>query len=485
VTPSSTSPGAAVRETHVGVVVLIGDRAYKAKKPVRTAFCDFSTPELRRRAIDRELELNRRLAPDVYLGTAELNGAGCTEPVLVMRRMTEGRRLSALLSDGHDLADPLRQVARLLAAFHAGARRSATITAEGGRDALRDRWQRNVDEMEPFRGAPLPDVELDTVRRLALRFLDGRGPLFTRRADRIVDGHGDLIADDVFCLDDGPRVLDCLDFDDRLRYVDGLDDAAFLAMDLERLGAVDAAEQFLADYAEFAGDPAPDALAHHYVAYRAGVRAKVACLRWAQTDDARAAEDARAHLALAVTHLWRGAPRLALVGGLPGTGKSTVAGALADRTGAVLLSSDRLRKERAGLDPTASAAAEFGTGLYDPARTADVYAELLRRAAELLALGESVVLDASWTAAGPRERAAGTARAADAEMVALCCAAPAAVAAERIRTRRGSASDATVAVAERMAIVADPWPDSVVVRTDAPLDRSLAQAARAWDETTG
>ncbi|GAA2865134.1 AAA family ATPase [Pseudonocardia halophobica] len=482
---SSPWPASAVRETHVGVVVLVGERAYKVKKPVRTAFCDFSTPGLRRAAIVRELELNRRLAPDVYLGAAALTGPGCDEPVLVMRRMPDDRRLSTSLARGDDLSDDLRQVARLLAAFHAGAHRSATVAVEGGRDALRERWRRNLDEMEPYRDAPLAGAELDAVRRLAFRFLDGRGPLFARRTDRVVDGHGDLIADDVFCLDDGPRVLDCLDFDDRLRYVDGLDDAAFLAMDLERLGADGAAARFLADYAEFAGDPAPAALAHHYVAYRAGVRAKVACLRWAQNGDARAAEDARTHLALATAHLRRGAPRLALVGGLPGTGKSTLAGALADRAGAVLLSSDRLRKERAGLDPTTSAAAEFGTGLYDPAHTTDVYAELLHRAAELLALGESVVLDASWTAAGLRERAAEAARAADAETVALCCAAPAAVAAERIRSRRRSVSDVTVAVAERMAIVADPWPDAVVVRTDRPLARSVAQAARVWEEAAG
>ncbi|MEU7815202.1 AAA family ATPase [Pseudonocardia sp. NPDC049154] len=482
---SSPWPGAAVRETHVGVVVLVGDRAYKVKKPVRTAFCDFSTPNLRRAAIVRELELNRRLAPDVYLGAAELTGSGCEEAVLVMQRMPDDRRLSALLARGDHLSDDLRQVARLLAVFHAGAHRSAAIASEGGRDALRERWRHNLDEMEPYRDAPLPGAELDAVRRLAFSFLAGRGPLFARRTDRIVDGHGDLIADDVFCLDDGPRVLDCLDFDDRLRYVDGLDDAAFLAMDLERLGAGDAARRFLADYAEFAGDPAPAALAHHYVAYRAGVRAKVACLRWAQNRNEGTAEDARAHLALAAAHLRRGAPRLGLVGGLPGTGKSTLAGALADRAGAVLLSSDRLRKERAGLDPTTSAAAEFGTGLYDPTHSADVYAELLRRAAELLALGESVVLDASWTAAGPRERAAETARATDAETVALCCAAPAAVTAARIRSRRRSVSDATVAVAERMAAVADPWPDAVVVRTDAPPARSLAQAARVWDEAPG
>ena len=125
-----------------------------------------------------------------------------------------------------------------------------------------------------------PDL-VAAVERLAGRFLAGRAPLIAQRCadDRIVDGHGDLVADDVFCLDDGPRVLDCLEFDDRLRFADGLDDAAFLAMDLERLGRPELATAWLDAYAGFSGDPAPAALRHHYVARRAFAQAKAACLR--------------------------------------------------------------------------------------------------------------------------------------------------------------------------------------------------------------
>ncbi len=112
----------------------------------------------------------------------------------------------------------------------------------------------------------------------------GREALFDRRITEghVVDGHGDLLADDIFSLDDGPRVLDCLESDDHLRHVDVLDDVAFLAMDLERLGSPQLAQQLVADYREFAGDPAPPALLHHYLAYQAFVRVKVACLRAAQ-----------------------------------------------------------------------------------------------------------------------------------------------------------------------------------------------------------
>ena len=170
------------------------------------------------------------------------------------------------------------------------------------------------------------------------------------QAGRIVDGHGDLLADDIFCLDDGPRILDCLDFDDRLRWVDGLDDAAFLAMDLERLGAPGLAEQFTGWYAEYSGDPAPTSLRHHYTAYRSLVRAKVDFLRAIQGDP-EAAAVARQLLGMALKHLRAAVVTLVMVGGLPGTGKSALSAAIAGRFGFTALSSDQIRKELAGVSP--------------------------------------------------------------------------------------------------------------------------------------
>ena len=171
--------------------------------------------------------------------------------------------------------------------------------------------------------------DIDAAQRLTDRFLAGRAELLSARmsAGRIVDGHGDLLADDIFCLDDGPRILDCLEFDDRLRWLDGLDDAAFLAMDLERLGEPALAEQFTRWYLEFSGDPAPTALRHHYVAYRAFVRAKVACIQAGQGEP-HAAAQARQLTAMTLRHLRAGAVTLVLIGGLPATGKSV------DRRGA-------------------------------------------------------------------------------------------------------------------------------------------------------
>ena len=475
-----------VRETHIGVVMLLGDRAYKFKKPVRTEFLDFSTREQRERACRREVELNRRLAPDAYLGVGELGGPDdeAAEPVVVMRRMPDERRLSAVVGDDRGGAAEVREIARVVAAFHARAERSSAIDAAGTTGMVRQRWDGVLAGLRAAAGPVLDRDEVTALDRAVRRFLHGREPLFAERIDagRIVDGHGDLLAEDVFVLPDGPQIMDCLEFDDRLRHLDGLDDAAFLAMDLEYHGRPDLGRAFLGWYAEFANDPAPNALRHHYLAYRAAVRARVACLRTEQEGrgpgepEPESVTEARRYAELARRHLDRAAVRLVLVGGLPGTGKSTVASGMADRAGMVVLSTDRLRKELAGLDPERPAAAVYRSGLYAPEHTRRVYRELLARAGALLGRGESVVLDASWTVEAERDRAADLAERTASDLVALRCALPAPEAARSLAERTGAVSDANSRIAESMAADEDPWPQAYELRTDGPADDVVTRA---------
>ena len=481
----SVEPWAHVAETHSAVVFFTGDRACKLKKPVSLDFLDFSTPQARAAACARETELNLRFAPDVYLGVAEIHGPDgrICDHLVVMRRMPAARRLSALVRSHAPVAVPLCQVARILAAQHATAAHGPEVAEQGSRDALHGRWAGNIGQTRQIQELlapryPLEPAVIDETERLALRFLAGRAPLFDARIrdGRIVDGHGDLLADDIFCLDDGPRILDCLDFDDRLRWLDGLDDAAFLAMDLERLGAPALAEQFMASYAEYSGDPAPASLRHHYLAYRAFVRVKVACLRVVQ--GLPAAGRTACQLAdLALRHLRAGSVTLVLVGGLPGTGKSALAGAVADRLGLTVLSSDRIRKELAGWPAEASAPAPYGSGIYSAEWTESVYAELLHRATVLLAHGESVVADASFISARHRVAAAAAAAGVSADLVPLRCVASPELAARRISTRTGGVSDADQAIAGQMAALADPWPDATVIDTEPAGTTGLPGAA--------
>lgn len=468
-----------VRETHIGAVFLVGDLAYKLKKPVNFGFLDFTTRQQREHFCHVEVALNRRLAPDVYLGVADVTGPDgqpC-DHLVVMRRMPEDRRLATLVRQDAQLHGTIHDLARLMAHFHSVAERGDSITEQGSRDAIRDRWRDSFAQVRPFHGTVLDPCQAAEIERLAEEFLAGREALFRRRmsAGRIVDGHGDLLADDVFCLDDGPRVLDCLEFDPRLRWVDGLDDIAFLAMDLERLGAPELAELLFDRYIAFSGDPAPVALRHHYVAYRAFVRAKVACLRYGQGEQA-AAQLARDYADLALRHLRDGQVTLVLVGGLPASGKSTLSGAIADQLGAAVLRSDRIRKELAGISPEQSATAEYEQGLYDPEHTQQTYAELNRRAQELLSLGESVVLDASWSAAQRRLEVSRTATATHSKLVPLRCWAPEATTATRLAQRTSSMSDATPEVTRHMATNVHPWPDAHTIFTAGTIQDSLAQA---------
>ncbi|MEU7143933.1 AAA family ATPase [Nocardia sp. NPDC046473] len=483
--PEYGSP-AELRETHTGLVVLVGDRAYKTKKPIRTDFLDFSTPQLRELACAREVELNSRLAPDVYLGVAHLTDpvGGPAEPVVLMRRMPEDRRLSNTLADPELSRSRLAALVQVIAQFHHSARRGPEINAEGTPDALRGRWRALLRSL-----ADLPEVAdpylVDRIDWLAMRFIDGRESLLMTRIadDRIVDGHGDLQAEDIFDLADGFRVLDCLDFDDRLRYVDCLDDIAFLAMDLEFLGHSGLGDQLVSDYLLTTADPAPRSLRDHYIAYRALVRAKVDAIRFGQGDTA-ARDRVQRHLLIAARHLDTAAVRLVLVGGLPGTGKSTVAKALSALTGASVCASDQVRAQLRATGQLQGDSGTFGAGAYSAANKTQVYTELLTRAHLLLSLGVSVILDASWIDADERQRAQVLAADTHADFVQLQCVCPPAVANRRISERGAGDSEATAQIAAAMSGSAAAWPGATSLDTGLSLRDTVSSAFRAWQTAT-
>ena len=478
---------AEVIETHTSTLFFVGDLVYKLKKAVDFGFLDFRDRSARRSACEAEVALNRRLAPDVYLGVAELLGPGGVswDSLVVMRRMPTERRLSNLVTRGPLTADTsagLRSLGILIAAFHKRCETTPEIASSADPEALRHLWRDNLSVLhEVVDGTMISEIE-----RLALRFLNGREPLLRQRQQlgMIRDGHGDLQADDIFMLDDGPRVLDCLEFDARLRYGDVLNDVAFLAMDLIRLGAAEAARVFLEAYAESSGEHHPRSLENFYIAYRAGVRSKVACLRLAQGDPA-AAELARNFAALALTHLKRANVRLVLVGGLPGTGKSTVAAAIAAAdpdVAWVVLRSDVVRKQLAGIPPGEPAATAFDTGLYDSASRQRTYDELFQLAREALQLGLSVIIDASFTDETQRRTALKVAGETSSSLIELECHAPDEVVSERLLTRTkrgGDASDADLTIAHAMSLQTAPWPSAITLDTTGDLHVVLDKALAA------
>ncbi len=473
-----------VIETHISILGFQGERVYKCKKPVRFPFIDLSTEALRAADCEREVELNRRFAPDVYLGVLPVTDTHgvVIDHAVEMVRLADDRRLAALATSGADTSGCLDRLADDLVAIHRDAPTGGAIDVAAGAAAVADLWRLGVEQIAPYGGDVVPRRQAECVARLAGMYVAGRDRLFDARvaAHRARDGHGDLLAQDVFCLDDGPRAIDCLEFDARLRYGDVLADIAFLAMDLEHLGRGDLAASFLDRYRAASGDDWPASLEHMYIAYRAHVRAKIACLRHSQGDPSAAGE-ARALLALSHRHLETGRIRLVLVGGPPASGKTTLAAALGERMSWPVIRTDVMRKQLAGLDPTTRADAPLDEGLYAPARTDATYAAVLAEARTRLEAGTSVIVDASWS--NPRHRALAHALAHDAAsvLVELECWAPDDVRVARAARRAGrsvDASDAGPELTKSLGARFAPWPGATNVDTRADPGEVAARVVR-------
>jgi len=295
-----TPIGVEVLETHMSWVFLTDRHAYKLKKPVRFDSLDFSTVELRRRDCEEEVRLNRRLAPDVYLGTLaltadergalSLGGAGEVVDWLVwMRRLPADRMLDARVLSGALRRAEVRPAALRLARFFAEAERVTLAPAE-----YRRRLAEGVEGDRRALSRPefgLPRERVEALARAEEACLERHAALFDRRVEegRLVEGHGDLRPEHV-CLTSEPAIIDCLEFSRELRLLDPADELAFLALECERLGAAEVGGWFLEAYTETTGDAPPPLLLRFHRTYRALRRAKIAV--W-HLEDAEVREPAR------------------------------------------------------------------------------------------------------------------------------------------------------------------------------------------------
>ena len=470
-------PGVEIVETHVSSLVFVGDLVHKRKKPVRFAFVDLSTPERRAEVCRREVTLNRRFSPDIYLGVEDIvdDDGRVIDHAVLMRRLPPDRRLATLVRAGEDVSRCLNAVAREMAACHARASTSDEISAVGTPAALRDLWERNLREMAVFVPGLLDASMLARIDVLAHRYLEARGPLLDERVarGRVVDGHGDLLAEDIFCLDDGPRILDCLEFDDRLRWGDVLYDIGFLAMDLERLGHPHLAFAFLDRYREYSGETHPRSLEHHYIAYRALVRAKISCLRGQYPRHRRGP---RLSWSQCLRHLAR-RPGAARPHRWSARHRQDDARERARRR--ARMDGPALRRGPQGARRPRPAGARHGALSRQPVLLGDDGRDLPGAQIPPLVCccaGESVVLDASFSTARSRVDVAAVAAESAADLTELRCLLPADMAAQRLSRRAQAdrdASDATPAIANAMAREFEPWPTATPVGTLEPLEDVL------------
>jgi aminoglycoside phosphotransferase family enzyme/predicted kinase len=456
----SGAPADRVIETHAASIFLIGDHAYKAKKAVDLGYLDFSTAEKRAAAIRRELEFNRAVTPDIYQavetivrrpdGGLGFSGAGKpVETVLRMRRFDP----EAVLAHSPDrvCGDFAEALGRQLAGFHAGA-----AVRWGGAGALEYVIASNAQHLRDL--APVLGVEAveGLIAATQGEFEKRKFELNARgRAGQLRRCHGDLHLGNILEENGRAVLFDCIEFNDKLSEIDVLYDLAFLLMDLAFRGQTAGANRVLNGYL----DDAARRSSHAFTGLSAlplflSIRAAVRCHVTAQQGDP---VTARAYLQAAQRHLRWPRPTLQAVGGLSGSGKSTVARALAPKVGAapgaVILRSDEIRKRLWGVAPHDALPREA----YVPGESERVYGRMMQEAAQLLEAGRAVVLDAVFLKPKEREAAEAVAKTTGAPFLGVWLEAPIRLRKARLQSRVGDASDADVAVLEDQ-VRRDPGP---------------------------
>jgi hypothetical protein len=384
-----------------------------------------------------------------------------------MERLPEAATLQSRLARGEIDTAVVESLGRKVAGFHAHAEEGAHISRFGRFDAVARNARENYDQSAPQVGTTVSAAVCERLRSLTEAALASLRPLIERRAGRGVprDTHGDLRVDHV-CLfperqpPDDLVIIDCIEFNERFRFADPVADMAFLVMDLSFRGRSDLARTFSEAYFHASGDAEGRTLLPFYTAYRAAVRAKVEGFELSEkeipeTERAGSRGRARAHWLLALGELEdpNRRPCLVLVGGLPGTGKSTLARGLAERAGFCLIRSDVVRKELAGLHDAAAgqASAPFGTGIYAPEWNERTYRECLHQAEALLFEGKRVLVDASFRDAKMRQAFLEAATNCGVPTVFLHCQADQETARARLEARRNDVSDADWSIYQQIA----------------------------------
>jgi len=449
-------------ETHAAIVFLAGNHAYKLKKSVLYPYLDFSTPEKRKEVCEAELELNRRTAPALYLDVCSINrqadgslGFGQGEPVdwiVVMRRFAAEDLLDAVAERGALDMGLLRELADHIARFHDDA---AVRHDNKGAARLRKVIEGNRDSMAALPSNALPQADCERLHARSIARLDELAPLLDRRAEQgeVRRCHGDLHLANICLFHGRPVLFDCLEFDEELATTDVLYDLAFLLMDLWVKGYRREASLVFNRYLDRRDETDGIAAMGLFLSMRAAVRAHVgATVAVRLEDDARRKSKlaaARTYLVAALDFLEPSPPRLIAVGGLSGSGKSTVSGLLAPEMGgapgARWLRSDVTRKLLAGEEPETRLPPEA----YTPQRNAEVYRKLLADCRATLAAGRSVIIDGVFARPAERDEVRKIAEEAGVPCTGIWLEAPRKTLLARVDARRNDASDARRDIVER------------------------------------
>jgi len=478
-TVSRDNPGetASLRETHISWVILCGDFAYKIKKPVNFGFLDYSTLELRRHFCEEELRLNRRFSPELYLAVVPISQAeqgpaigGGGPPIdyaVKMSRFQEEQLLDGIAArDGLD-ETLLRALAMELADIH--ARLPSCYPDPAGSDpgtptALRKAIEQNFEQVRNYTIPQVQSMQLQAIESWSRRRCNELLSLMTQRVDEgmVIDGHGDAHLGNIALVEGVVRLFDCIEFNAAYRVMDSISEIAFLSMDMDARSYHRASRRLLTDYLEYCGDYAGLPLLGIYSCYFAMVRAKVSLQREspsvkALTGTCGYSEFLR-YLALAEKYTHPRRLFLAIMHGVSGSGKSTIAGLVLESSGAVRIRSDVERKRLAGMAPEQRSEQQQAS-LYSAAMTRRTFERLEALAAMTIEAGYSVIIDATFLQSKVRASFRALADTLSVPFVIIdCVAAPDELGRRLIARARHAqdASEADVSIMERQLLTAEP-----------------------------
>lgn len=400
-------------QTHISWILLIGESAYKFKKPVDLGFVDFTTLEKRHTCCREEIRLNGRLAPSLYLGVESVTGSveapriggegTAIEYAVHMKRFPQDALLSHLLERGELRPAHINAFAREVAEFHRGLEPAPSASRFGNPEQV----HKPVSDSFSHVADSVADAEvLEHVRRLRewsdLEFADRQADFARRKqGGAIRECHGDMHLGNIVLLDGQVTIFDCIEFNEDLRWIDVMSEVAFAAMDLEDRGRSDLGHRFLNAYLQRTGDYDGLAVFHFYAAYRAMVRAKVAALRGLQdgVDEAergRLLEELKGYLHLAEKYSHPGRPWLLITHGVSGSGKTHGTQTLVDELGAIRIRSDVERKRLFGLEPDEHSDPKLSADMYSAEATRRTYDRLREQAGTILDAGFPAIVDATF-----------------------------------------------------------------------------------------
>jgi len=469
-------------ETHISCVLLAGNHAYKIKKPVNLGFLDFTSLAARRLFCEEELRLNRRTAASLYREVIAITGSaarpvlgGDAPPIEYAVRMTrfgQDALLDSMARNGTLVPDCIDALAQRVAEFHQAFPPASATQPFGSASQILTAALQNFDQMQVLAGASHSadaQADADTLARLRDWTTQTHAKLAGLFEQRKRDGfvrecHGDLHLGNIVMLEGVPTPFDCIEFNAAFRWIDVMNEVAFLVMDLQEHGLAQLAFRFLNRYLEASGDYAGLQVLRFYIVYRALVRAKVACIRSHQSGieaklKVHALAQYRHYLAFAKAMSADGGSALVLMHGLSGSGKSRVARQWAESLRAVQLRSDVERKRLHGLAPLARTGSAPGAGIYTSEDTERTYDRLADLALTLFAAGYPVIIDAAFLAGRHRTRFRDLARQAGVPFVIASCSVPPQVLQERVARRhakRTNASEAGPAVLDQQLSTSEP-----------------------------